>query len=367
MNQVKLGIIGAGWWAAENHIPVLQARPDVKVSAACRLGKAELSRLQDRFKIPFVSEDYREVLNQELDGVVVCSPHNLHYEHARAALDRGLHVLCEKPMVLHAPEARDLAARVQAAHRHFLIPYGWNYSELAIKAKENIDQGRIGAIEHVHCHMGSAHRDFFNGLPTWWSENSFFKPQASTWADPAVGGGFLHGQLTHALGLMFYVTGLAPDQVFAFINAFQSGADCSNAISCRFTNGATGSLGGTATLPPRSTYQVDIRIFGTEGMLVMDIERPRLELRRNDGTGGMIPVNQAPGGYSCVEPLHAFVDLIQGKAVENRSSVKIGARVVEVLDAAFRSANSQAVERVSVDSHRRADQENVSKASGSSL
>lgn len=346
MDQVKVGIIGAGWWAAENHIPVLQSRADVKVAAACRLAKSELRRLQDRFSIPFVSEDYREVLDQELDAVVVCSPHNLHYEHAGAALDRGLHVLCEKPMVLHAPEARDLATRAQGKGLHFVIPYGWNYSDLAGKAKEIIDRGQIGTVEHVLCHMASAHRDLFSGEPTWWAENSFFKPLASTWSDPHAGGGFLHGQLTHTLGLMFYLTALKPAEVFALINKFKAGADCSNAICCRFTNGATGSFGGAATMPPRSTYQVDIRIFGTEGMLLLDIERPRLELRRNDGIGGPIAINQGPGEYSCVEPLHTFVDLIQGKAVENRSSAVVGMHVVEVLDAAFRSAKSRALQPV---------------------
>jgi predicted dehydrogenase len=346
MDPVKVGIIGAGWWAAENHIPVLQLRLDVRVVAACRLGQTELRRLQDRFRIPFVSEDYREVLNQELDAVVVSSPHNLHYEHAAAALDRGLHVLCEKPMVLDADKARDLAARAKARGLSFVIPYGWNYSDLAVKAEEIVNQGRIGTVEHVHCHMASAHRDLFSGEATWWAENSFFKPLASTWSDPSAGGGFLHGQLTHALALMFYVTKLKPAEVFAFINNFKSGADLSNSICCRFTNGATGSFGGTSTMPPRATYQIDVRIFGTEGMLLLDIERPRLELRRNDGTGGAVPVSQKPGGYSCTEPLNTFVDLIQGKSVENRSSALVGMHVVEVLDAAFRSAKSRTLEHV---------------------
>lgn len=346
MDQVKVGIIGAGWWAAENHIPVLQSRSDVNVVAACRLGKTELARLRDRFDIPFVTEDYRELLGQDLDAVIVSSSHDLHYEHAKAALDRNLHVLCEKPMVLHAPEARDLAARAQAKGLHFLIPYGWNYSDLALKGREIMTQGQIGMIEHVHCHMASAHRDLFGGEPTWWAQNSFFKPLASTWSNPSAGGGFLHGQLTHILGLMFYLTDLEPAEIFAFVNNFESGADRSNSISCRFANGATGSFGGAATMPPRSTYQVDIRIFGTKGMLLLDIERPRLELRLNDGSGQSFPVSTKPGEYSCVEPLHAFVNLVKGRSIENRSSAVVGMHVVAVLDAAFRSAKSRTVELV---------------------
>ncbi|MGH7169791.1 MAG: gfo/Idh/MocA family oxidoreductase, partial [Gemmataceae bacterium] len=120
----------------------------------------------------------------------------------------------------------------------------------------------------------------------------------------------------------------------------KTGADLTDAISCRFTNGATGMIGGAGTMPPKSTYQVDIRIFGTDGMLLLDIERPRLELRRRDGEQQIIDVDQKPGEYSCVEPLLTFVDLIQGKKVENRSTADLGVSVVEVLDAALRSAGS---------------------------
>lgn len=347
MSQVQIGIIGAGWWAVENHIPALKSRSDVKVAAVCRPGRRELQQVQERFAIPFGTEDYRELLaHQKLDGVIVSSPHHLHFEHASAALEQGISVLCEKPMVLHSGEARKLLSLVQSTGLHFLIPYGWNYTRLATEAKAVIDEGRIGTIEYVHCHMASAHRDLFSGKSTWFAQNSLLQPEASTWSDPAQGGGFAHGQLTHALGLMFYVTGLEPAAVFALMSKSQSGADLSNAIACRFNGGATGTLGGTATMPPRSTYQVDIRVFGSEGMLLLDIERPRLELRRNDGFVSALSLDQSPGAYSCVEPLHTFVDLLQGKSVENRSSALLGTRVVEFLDAAFRSAASQAMQSV---------------------
>ncbi|MGH9446764.1 MAG: Gfo/Idh/MocA family protein, partial [Terriglobia bacterium] len=228
----------------------------------------------------------------------------------------------------------------------FLIAYGWNYTNLAREARNLIQQGAIGRIEHVHCHMASATRDLFSGEEFWFSEKDAVKPDPHTWSDPEGGGGFAHGQLTHALALLFYLTGLRASEVFAYMTASKTGADLTDAISCRFANGATGMIGGAGTMPPRSTYQVDIRIFGTEGMLLLDIERPRLELRRHDGTGQTIPVDHKPGEYSCVEPLHAFVDLIQGKKVENRSDAELGAAVVEILDAALRSASSGRSQKV---------------------
>src|SRR2546425_962190 len=97
--KARLGFIGAGWWATANHMPVLAQRDDVEFAAVCRLGKTELKQVQERFNIPYGTEDALDLVNQPgLDGVVISSPHTLHYEHARLALERGLHVLCEKPM-----------------------------------------------------------------------------------------------------------------------------------------------------------------------------------------------------------------------------------------------------------------------------
>jgi len=159
MIKVRVGVIGAGWWAVENHIPVLKSFEDVDLAAVCRLGAKELKSVQSKFQIEYATEDYRSLLTcPALQGVVVSSPHHLHYEHASAALEQGLHVLCEKPMVLRSSEARELASITEARKLHFLIPYGWNYTDFALEARNRIQQEAIGEIEHVHCHMASALR-----------------------------------------------------------------------------------------------------------------------------------------------------------------------------------------------------------------
>jgi predicted dehydrogenase len=342
MKKVKVGIIGAGWWVAENHIPVLQSFDDVEVAAVCRLGVHELKSVQNKFQVEYATEDYLSLLARPgLQAVVVSSPHHLHYEHSHAALKRGLHVLCEKPMALHSAEALELAALAEARKLHFGIPYGWNYTDFALEARDRIRDGAIGEIQHVHCHMASALRDLFSGQIPWFAREAFFQPASATWSDPAIGGGFAHGQLTHALGLMYWITGLKPAEVFAMISNSQTGADLFNSIACRFHQGATGMLGGAATMPPRSAYQVDIRVFGTEGMLLLDVERPRLEIRRNDGNHFLMNTTHAPGAYACVQPLRTFVDLVKGLSVENRSPAEVGLRVVQTLAAAFESAQQK--------------------------
>ena len=109
---------------------------------------------------------------------------------------------------------------------------------------------------------------------------------------------------------------------------------------------AAASLSGAATLPKGRPVQIDIRIFGSEGMLLLDIERERLELRRRDGKDEVITLKPGDGGYECAEPLRVLVDLCLGRATQNPASGVVGQRAVEVLDAVYRSAESGRMEAV---------------------
>jgi predicted dehydrogenase len=188
--------------------------------------------------------------------------------------------------------------------------------------------------------MATALRDLFSGTGASWAKGAFLEPQVETWSNPAGGGGYAHGQLTHALGLLLYITGLEIEKIFALTSASPTGADLYNAATCRFKGGAIGVVGGAATQPEGSVRQLGISIFGGEGMLLLDIERPRLELRRNDGQNFSMPITDDDTRYQCVEPLRTFVALIRGDMVENRSNATLGARVAEVLDALLRSAHA---------------------------
>src|SRR5437870_8862560 len=121
-SRARLGFLGAGWWATANHMPILAARDDVEMTAVCSLGKAELERVKERFGFRFATEDAAALLNHpRLDAVIVTSPHTLHFEHAKAALEKGLHVLCEKPMCTRADHARELVRLATAKGVHLLV------------------------------------------------------------------------------------------------------------------------------------------------------------------------------------------------------------------------------------------------------
>jgi predicted dehydrogenase len=121
-----------------------------------------------------------------------------------------------------------------------------------------------------------------------------------------------------------------------------------DAISVRFAGGAIGTISGAGTVPPhgRSVYQVDLRIFGTDGIMLLDCERARLELRRHDGTTKKLDLAPDAGNYSCDGPLHNFIDLVLGKTTMNWSPGAAAMQSVCLLDAAYRSAASGRAETV---------------------
>src|SRR5262249_18524728 len=112
--------------------------------------------------------------------------------------------------------------------------------------------------------------------------------------------------------------------------------------------GAIGTVSGAGTVPPsgQAAYQVDLRIFGSDGLLMLDCERARLELRRHDGRCERMELAPEAGAYSCDGPPHNFVDLVLDKTDVNWSPGEAAMRSVLLLDAAYRSAISGHVEHI---------------------
>lgn len=353
--RVRLGFIGAGWWSTANHMPLLAQRDDVEMTAVCRLGQRELALVKERFGFRHATENAEELVRRDdLDAVVVTSPHTLHYTHARLALERGLHVLCEKPFCTRAADARHLVRLAAERQLHLLVPYGWHYKPFVLQAKRWLDEGLIGQLQFVLCHMASPIRSLLQGERFQVEGNSgqaggvLFEPDPKTWADPLVaGGGYGQAQLSHSTGMLCWLTGLKAESVYALMTAPGSQVDLYDALSVKFAAGVIGTVSGAGTIPPtgKASFQVDLRLFGSAGMLLLDCERARCELHRHDGRTEKLELATDAGAYSCEGPPHNFIDLVLGQTTENHSPGEAAMRSVELLDAAYRSAASGQVEK----------------------
>jgi predicted dehydrogenase len=118
-----------------------------------------------------------------------------------------------------------------------------------------------------------------------------------------------------------------------------SKVDMYDAAAVVFEGGAIGTVSGAATLPDNDPFQVDLRIFGRDGVLLLDVERERLDVRRHDGSHVHEAVPAGEGAYSCEVPPVRFVEVIQGVG-RNDSPGEVAARSVELIEAMHRSASA---------------------------
>ena len=173
-------------------------------------------------------------------------------------------------------------------------------------------------------------------MPSAW-EPTLAAPDPATWQLKENGGGYAHGQITHASALLFWLTDLRAASVSALMSSAGSSVDLYNAAHVTFEEGALGTISGAATLPNDEKFQVDLRIFGSDGVVLIDMERERAELLMHDGERVNLEIPSGTGAYSCEVPPLRFVDLIQGLGT-NDSPGWLAARTVELIDAMHRSA-----------------------------
>lgn len=345
MAKPRLGVIGAGSWAVASHLPNFQRRSDeIEFVGVARKGPELLERIRDEYGFAMASEDYRDVIDAGVDLVLVASPSGLHYEHAKAALEAGAHVLVEKPVTIDPAQAWDLVEIAKANDRRLLTAFGWNYKPMVVEAKRLMDTVGIGEVEQIMIHMASVTRELLSNTGSYPGADPATVPENATWTDPRIsGGGYGQAQLSHALGLGLWLTGLRAEEVFAFTSApLGAPVELHDAVSIRFRNGAVGSMsGGSCHVGAGGNkHQLEVRAIGSEGQIHVDVEREIVWLYRPDGTDERLELSPDAGLYDCDGPAQTLVDIALGHDVAIQSPGELGARTVELLDAAYRSAGT---------------------------
>ncbi|HEY6098062.1 MAG TPA: Gfo/Idh/MocA family oxidoreductase [Anaeromyxobacter sp.] len=148
--RLRVGVIGTSWWADLEHLPGLQARPDVTVAALCGRDPERLAKLAAKYAVPRTCTDWRALVSGgDLDAVAIATPNDLHHPQALAAVDAGLHVICEKPLALDVARAREMAARAEAAGRATLTFFTHRAVAAAAHVKLLVDRGFLGRPVHA--------------------------------------------------------------------------------------------------------------------------------------------------------------------------------------------------------------------------
>jgi levoglucosan dehydrogenase len=149
--MIRVGIVGTSPWADAMYLPALTQHPLAEVVAVCGRNRERAENFADRWKISGVYTDYRQMIeNAGLEAIIVATTNDAHYPITMAALEAGLHVLCEKPLALNAKQAREMADRATAIGVKNMVPFTYRYMPSVRYLKRLIDDGYIGHPYHLH-------------------------------------------------------------------------------------------------------------------------------------------------------------------------------------------------------------------------
>jgi predicted dehydrogenase len=150
-DQVRVGVVGTSNWADLLHLPSLKSHPGAQLAAICGRNRERAQEMADKYGIPRVFTDYRDMIAQgDLDALVIVTPPDLHYPMTMAALDAGLHVLCEKSMALNAGQAREMVEKAEAARVVSMVFFTYRWIPHYRYLRQLFQDGYVGRCFHLH-------------------------------------------------------------------------------------------------------------------------------------------------------------------------------------------------------------------------
>jgi scyllo-inositol 2-dehydrogenase (NADP+) len=263
--MLRAGIIGLGKMGL-SHQSMVNAHPEIQLMAVCD-SSAYILDVLSKYTGVKTYTNYKEMLDKEpLDCVFIATPSKYHVEIVAAALDRDLHVFCEKPFGLEPESALQLAS--VAAQKHLVNQVGYHYRFVAAfnEAKRLLDQNVLGKLHHVRAEAYGP---------------VVVRPKGSTWrSQKSEGGGCLFDYACHAIDLVNYLVG-RPIAVSGtvFNSVFSKDVDDEIYSTLHFSDGFHGQLATNWSDESFRKMSVKLSFWGTNGRINVDRQEIQIYLR----------------------------------------------------------------------------------------
>lgn len=245
-----------------------ESAPDYDIPPARAYGSHK-EMIESELKLPAA---------QRVDFVSIATPNHTHFEIARACVEAGFNVLCDKPLTLNLKQAEELAGLVAQRKVVFAVTHNYTGYPLVRQARQMVKAGELGEIQAVRS-------SYIQG---WLRTRLELKgqKQADWRTDPAKSGaaGCFGDIGTHAFNLARYITGLIPTELSAHLKIFEPGRlldDYGHAV-LRFENGALGTVTASQISHGREN-DLFIEIDGTKGSIQWRQEEPNVMVFRQNG------------------------------------------------------------------------------------
>jgi predicted dehydrogenase len=274
---IRLGMVGGGRDAFIGAVHRIAARldgefdlvagalssaPDRSRDSGRALGLAE-DRIYDSFTAMAAAEAARP---DGIEAVAIVTPNHMHLAPALAFLERGIHVICDKPLTGTLEEARALKAAAERANALFVLTHNYTGYPMVRQAHAMVAAGALGPLRLVQVEYAQD-----------WLSAPVASKQADWRTDPSRSGagGAISDIGTHAFNLVQFVTGLEVEALAAELTAFVPGRrlDDNAHVMLRFRGGARGLL-WASQVAPGNENGLRLRVYGEKAGLEWEQEEP---------------------------------------------------------------------------------------------
>lgn len=252
MKQIKIGIISFEHMHAVSYTTELMQTEGVEVVGIADADRTRGQKMAQRFKVPYF-ESEAALLEEPLDGVVICTNNKMHSSAAIAAANKGKHILVEKPFAITMEEAEAMLEATKANNVKIMTAFPVRFNPNILEAKRIVDAGEIGQIM---CITGINH----GKIPSGW----FLDPELS-------GGGGVMDHTVHLADLMRWFTGSECESVYCESGELlhNKGIDDCGIVNLTFENGVFATI--DCSWAHHENYEiwpeVYMEIIGDKGVL----------------------------------------------------------------------------------------------------
>ena len=231
MDKIKIGLIGCGA-ISRMHVNRIKERKDAEITAICDVKEEQIEWFRGQTgvngSVPAYTDIKKMYANEDLNAVIICTPHTMHFQHAMDALDRGLHVFLEKPMVTNSEHAKELAEKADKTGKILTVGYNTSATPVFSYLKRIIDENRFGKLELVN---GYLCQNWLEGTKGKWRQ----EPELS-------GGGQAYDSGAHLLNSLVWSVNSPVDEVYAMVDNHGAAVDINSTLNVRFRNGVMASI-----------------------------------------------------------------------------------------------------------------------------
>jgi len=354
--RLRLGMVGGGQGAFIGGVHRIAARLDDRYELVAgalssdaeraKASAAELGIAPERAYGDFAEMATAEAAREDgIDVVAIVTPNHVHHAAAKAFLEAGIHVICDKPLTTTIADAADLAETVARAGLVFGLTHNYTGYPMVRQARAMVEAGEIGEIRVVQAEYPQ------DWLTTKLEDTG--QKQAEWRTDPtrSGAGGSIGDIGTHAFNLAAFITRLELDSVCADLDVFVDGRrlDDNAHVLMRYNGGAKGML-WSSQVAPGNENALKIRVYGTKGGLEWAQENPnqlwftplgeptRLITRGGNGSGDVaehatrIPAGHPEGYLEGFANIYSDVAEVVTARLEGREPETMATRYPTVQD-----------------------------------